>query len=138
MFGHISWVIRAQVPYRSPALFPYFIACSNRGRFARMCTLSKPETMEQNRTCARLSLHQFEEVLRSQMTRTIFLQSCHVAQQFAMPALQDRPRIDVTLFALRKVNDGNKFFRQHRDPPPKAQKNPWAVPGDIPDLQISV
>jgi len=70
------------------------------------------------------------------MTRTIFLQSYHVAQQFATPALQDRLRIDVALFALKEVKDGNEFFRRHWDLPPKAQKNPRAVPGDIPDLQI--
>ena len=55
---HALLVMRKHESYRSPALFPYFTACSKRGRFARMCTLSKPETMEQKRTCARLLLHQ--------------------------------------------------------------------------------
>lgn len=40
--------------HRSPALFPYLIACSRRGRFARMWTLSNPDTIEQKSTCARL------------------------------------------------------------------------------------
>lgn len=73
------------------------------------------------------------------MAQTIFLQNYHVAQQYAVPTLQDRLRIDIALFALKNVKYKNERIPIRQwDAPPKAQKKPRAVPGDIPDLQISV
>jgi len=79
--------------YRSPALCPYLIASSKRGMFARTWTLSNPETMAQNNTCARLEgnintpLYHF-----CYSWLTISLHLCHVVQQWAKRALRDRQK----------------------------------------------
>ena len=71
------------------------------------------------------------------MVQTIFLRNYHVAQQYVVPTLQDRLRIDIALFALKNGKYGNgRIPIRHWDAPPRAQKKPRAVPGDIPDLQI--
>jgi len=50
----------------SPALFPYLMACSRRGKFPRIWTLSKPDTIAQNITWARLNLLVIFQVLDEQ------------------------------------------------------------------------
>ena len=52
--GNMIYGRKAKLHHLSPELLPYLTAFSRRDRFARMCTLSKPETIEQKSTWARL------------------------------------------------------------------------------------
>ena len=84
----------------SPALRPYLIASSSLSRFARIWTLSNPETIATKRKSARLQAGLAENLQRSRSNDTELTtsrSSSHTDRLFGVQASRDRQRIERAL-----------------------------------------
>jgi hypothetical protein len=93
--------------------------------------------MEQYMTNERLKNTLSMNDNQARMGHTICLHSFRHARQYATPTFRGPQRTDTVPFAPQRLQSYMRKVVVDQNPqytPPNAQKNPSAVPGDIPEL----